>query len=84
LFLHTLFSDAGLDFEDELEKAAQSYGITVEEMRKRLLDVHLPPVQQGGAPGQPAEKQVDDAVAAMFRKIEQRNGHANGVTVNGS
>jgi len=55
------------------------------------LDVILPPVQQGGAPDQqPAI--AEDAIAAVFRKLEQRqssltvktNGHANGAHANGS
>lgn len=81
VFPHTLFSDAGMDAEDELEKAAEFYGISVDDMRKRLLDVTLPPVQQGGAPGAPPEV-TDEAVAAAFRNLQRRgllNGHANGV-----
>lgn len=87
IFPHTLFTDAGLDFEDELEKAAASYGISVDEMRKRLLDVILPPVQQGGAPGQqsPSDQEpADQAVAAMLASLQKRNGHENGVHANGN
>jgi capsid protein len=84
-FLHSLFSDAGLDFADELAQAATGYGIPVEELRKRLLDVILPPVIQGGAPG--SQPSVDEAVSAMFRNLQGRgllNGHANGVHANGN
>jgi hypothetical protein len=86
VFLHAIYSDAGLDFEDELEKASQSYGIGVDELRKRLLDVVLPPVQQGGSGGSvPAI--TDEAVAAAFHNLNRRgllNGHANGARVNGN
>lgn len=46
VFLHQVYSDAGLDFADELEKAAESFGITVEEMRQRVLGVVLPTTSQ--------------------------------------
>lgn len=41
-FPHLLFADAGLDFDDEVEKAAQSLGVDQAEIRKRILDVILP------------------------------------------
>ena len=75
--LHRLFTDAGQDFEDELLEMATTFGVTVDEMRKRLFDVVIPPVQQGGAPGQPDAKQ-EEAVAEIFRHIEQRR---DGLTV---
>lgn len=80
-FPHSLFSDAGLDFEDELEKAATSFGVDVDAMRKRLLDVLYPEPQQGGAPGaKPTNgESSDEAVAAMLaaRGVPKLNG--NGV-----
>lgn len=76
-FPHTLFSDAGLDFEDELDKAAKSFGISVDELRKRLLDVVLPEPNIGGAPGQ--SKPAADPVAAAIL-----NGRANGHALNGA
>jgi capsid protein len=87
-FLHTIFTDAGMDFEDELDKAAKSFGIPVDEMRTRLLDVLLPPVQQGGAPSQEPVV-TEQAVAAALRTLHRRgliptNGHANGAHVNGN
>lgn len=75
VFLPRLYSDAGWDFEDELQKAAEAYGVSVDEMRKRLLDVTLPAPQQ---PQEVTPNSVDDAVAAMFRRIERRNGTTNG------
>ena len=41
-----LFAEAGLDFEDELNKAAEAYAVPVEELRRRLLDTVLPIPQQ--------------------------------------
>jgi capsid protein len=81
-FLHTLYSDAGMDFEDELEKSATSFGISVDEMRKRLLDVLLPPAQKADAP--PTKADMEEAVEAMVRNFTRRNGHANGAKVNGN
>lgn len=73
-FPHSLFSDAGLDFEDELEKAATSFGVDVPKMRKRLLDVLYPEQQQGGMPGAkpPNGEPSDEAVAAIMRSIIRR------------
>lgn len=84
IFPHTLFSDAGIDFEDELAKAATTYGIEPDELRKRLLDVILPPVQQGGNGGDPSQpSSATDAVAAILRGINRRNelpkANGNGV-----
>jgi hypothetical protein len=46
LFLHRLFSDNGWDFEDECQKAAESFGVPVEDIKKRLLDICLPEAQK--------------------------------------
>jgi capsid protein len=85
MFPHQLFTEAGLDFEDELQKAAESFGVEVDELRERLLDVTLPPPKQVTAPGaQPPDQQsVNDAVAAFMRR-GQLNGHANGAHANGN
>jgi capsid protein len=81
LFHPQLFSDAGLDFEDELDKAATAYGITVDDLRKRILDVTLP-VEQQPAAMPAATPPTDQAMEAMFRNMIRRqsllNGHANG------
>jgi hypothetical protein len=75
IFPHQLFTDSGLDFEDELEKAAQSFGISTDELRQRLLDVTLPAEQQAGMPSQIPN--TDRALAALF--------HRNGTgVINGS
>lgn len=87
LFPHQLFSDAGLDFEDELEKAATSFGVPVDDLRKRLLDVTLPPIQQP-APRQASPRAAEkDAVDAALKNLQRRglnNGHTNGAHANGN
>lgn len=70
IFIHRMYSDAGLDFEDEIQQAAQSFGVTVDEMRTRLFDIVLPGAS-AAAPAQP-QQQVEDAVAAMLRRLEVR------------
>lgn len=40
--LSRVYSDSGYDFEDELQIMARDFGISIEEMRKRLLDRLLP------------------------------------------
>lgn len=80
VFPHQIFSDAGMDFEDELAKAAISYGISTDELRQRLLDVTLPPAQKQIAPK--AIPSTDPAVAALLNRAGKING--NGVHVNGN
>lgn len=78
VFPHQLFTDAGLDAEDELEKAATFYGVDIAEMRKRLLDVTLPPPKQelGREPGAGL---ANRALAYALMERAGVNGHANGV-----
>lgn len=77
IFPHQLFSDAGVDFEDECQKAADSLGLSVDDLKARIVAALYPPAQQ-------AAPSPDRIVEAMFRKIERRqkaltvNGHANG------
>lgn len=64
IFLHRLYSDAGMDFEDELESAAQTYGIPREELVKRLLDSIMPPPKTEARAPSPA----DAAMASLLRR----------------
>lgn len=83
IFIHRLFSDAGLDFEDECTAAATAFGIEVDELKRRLLDVIFPATPKPSASQSP--KPTDDAVAAMFDSIERRiKPNGNGVHVNGN
>jgi capsid protein len=88
-FPHQIFSDAGMDFEDELAKAAVSFGIPVDELRQRLLDVTLPPAQQAAPAAAPSTQPNDPAVAAALNRLAgiatnagKLNG--NGVHINGN
>jgi capsid protein len=66
--LHRLYTDAGLDLDDEIPEMARTFGVGESEIRKRLLDVLLPPVAQ------PQIQQSDeDFVDAVMKRI--RNGH---------
>lgn len=64
--LHRLYSDCGFDLEDEIPAMAQTYGVTEDEIRKRLLDIVLP---SKSASGQPAAEPPLETPA---------NGRANG------
>ena len=74
--LHQVFSDSGLDLEDEIPKMAVTFGITEDEVRKRLLDVILPPVQTGSAPAAPkaTERENEAAMAKFVRRFLERTG----------
>jgi len=84
VLLPQLYSQAGLDFEDEVARAASSLGITPEELKTRLLDASLPPVKVPGAEQEPDEPEGEptpaaDAYATTNRLNGYLNGHANGV-----
>lgn len=71
--LHRIYSDAGLDLEDEIPAMARTFGIEPDELRKRMLDTIFPPVQQGGAPGQqPEEPSEEEAVQAALSLLRAR------------
>lgn len=75
VFPHRLFSDAGMDWEDECEKAAESLGITVEELKSRVLDVILP--KQQAAASQPPTSEVLDAVLRPASRNGVHHAQAN-------
>jgi len=62
--LHQLYSDAGFDLEDEIPAMAATFGVDEQEIRKCLLDVILPPVNQ---PTRPVTAQ-DGAIEQIFRR----------------
>jgi capsid protein len=55
--LRRAYSDAGLDYEDELQAMAEDYGVTVDEMREILLKTHYPVAVP---PALPADQTTDD------------------------
>lgn len=67
--LHQIYSEAGMDLEDELPKMAETYGVTVDEMRTRLLDAIFPPKGSAETPNPPPEE------ATPIGAILPRNGH---------
>ncbi len=78
VFHHQLAAEAGLDFEDELLKAAEAYGVTVDVLRSRLLDVVLPIPQQMVKPTDMAKPTPIGAAATAV--VNRVNGHhLNGV-----
>lgn len=76
--LPRMYSDAGWDLDDEIAKAAQVFAVDEAEIRKRLLDITLPvqpsPTAQPNAT-QATPSSVEDAVAAVLRRM-QRNGNS--------
>lgn len=85
-FPHLVFADDGFDFEDELEKASVAYGVTVDELRQRIFDVLLPPVQtQPASEQQPTNDNqagqdqagFDRAITSLFkRRVNGETNHA--------
>lgn len=79
LTLSRLYSNAGLDLEDEIVEMAKSFGVTEDEIRERLFDIVLPPDKQGGSPNAPDESTavVPESLAAAILSRGSLNG--NGV-----
>lgn len=75
-FPHLVYADAGLDFDDEVAKAATAFGVTPDEIRKRLFDQLLPPAQLPAAPAKPLG--TDEAITALFGETDRRSS-LNGV-----
>ncbi len=69
-FPHLVFAEAGLDFDDEVAKAATSFGVTEQEYRKRLFDVLLPEALKPAAP--PHAGTTKQAPASASAAIELR------------
>lgn len=79
VFVHQIFADSGLDLEDELERAAVSFGVSVDELRKRLLDVTLPPVNKPPQKDGPEEDDEDETEESAVKAAANRLlGKVNG------
>jgi capsid protein len=86
ILLPQLYAQSGLDFDDEVERAAQQLRIPADELRKRLLDASLP-VKPEAAPQEPAEdedeqpqpdEQRRSATAVSTNRVNgYMNGHAH-------
>lgn len=75
--LHRLYSDQGLDLEDEIPAMAQTFGVSEVEIRNRLLEICLPAATQPAAPPQQPEPSPP-AAASLNRILPHLNG--NGAT----
>lgn len=77
IFLSKLYTESGMDLADEIAAAAQAFGVSEDEIRRRLLDLTLPAQP---APAQPAESSVTEeaVVAHRNRLLPKVNG--NGVS----
>lgn len=65
------YAREGIDVDEADEKAAASYGVTVEEYRKRLFDTHFKPAgSSGNAPAQDSQAMARLADAVAERLME--------------
>jgi capsid protein len=64
--LRQVYSDAGQDYEDQLQIMAEDYGVDVDTMRRILLNAHFPAAAAATAtrPTQPEPTNEDDTVLA--------------------
>ena len=80
--LGKVYSEDGLDFEDEVQAMAVEYGVPLEDMRQRLLDANLPvgggkqQQQQQQEQPEPDEDQQDEE--RETRASFNRGGNGNG------
>ena len=70
--LHRVYSDAGLDLEDEIEAMAATYAVDADEIRARLFDVLLPPSKQQP---QPSIGPSPAAAAAILGRVSGNGVH---------
>lgn len=79
--LHQVYSDAGLDLDDEIAKMAAAFGVSEDEIRTRLLEAILP--AKPALPAAPAphaadraaERETEAKMAAFVRRFLERNGN---------
>lgn len=88
--LHQIYSEAGLDLEDEIPAMALTFGVTEDDIRRRLLDVILPAATQpvsdtpasnatGGTNGNnSAQASLDNLVRLLSERAKSlpTNGHS--------
>lgn len=72
--LHQLYSDSGFDLEDEIAKMAASFGVTEDDIRRRLLDTLLPSTKPQPTFSQPPDRDADTGVAALLARLGGTNG----------
>jgi len=72
--LHAIYTEAGLDWEDEVQQMAEDFGVSVEDIRRRLLDSLIPEAKAAPTP----TKQTDaaaQAAAQLLDLLKARNGN---------
>jgi hypothetical protein len=67
--LGRVYAEDGLDFEDEVTAMAQEYGVTVDEMRVKLLDANFG-AKEEASPEVPDEEKEEET--------EERTARASG------
>lgn len=75
--LHRLYTDGGMDLDDELPEMAKTYGVTPEEFRRRLFDTHFPPPKAAAPAGAPQEPTMAAILSRLLNAPPKVNG--NGV-----
>lgn len=65
IFPHRMFSDAGMDWEDECEAAAVAFGVTVQELKRRIFDALMPAAPSAA----PTAGDSDPVVDAMLKRL---------------
>lgn len=89
IFLHRLYSDAGMDLEDEFEQAALVFGVDIKDLKRMVLDSMYPkPKANTVGLADATDPASDDAAVALAARIlrsrsgsllnGKQNGHANG------
>ncbi len=74
--LHRLYSEQGLDLDDEVRQMAQAFGVDEKVVRERLLDIALPKPPGMQPPAGSGESTADKAVAAIVNRVHpQLNGN---------
>lgn len=83
VLLPQLYAAKGLDFDDEVERAAPQLGIPAAELRKRLLDASMPVKPEPNDELQQAveeeERAAEEKRVASLLSTNRLNGHLNGV-----
>jgi len=73
--LPQLMSESGLDFADVVTDWAESFGVTEDEIKRRLLDMTMPPPKQQQQPGQSDQQQTTNGNPAAYAALGRVNGN---------
>lgn len=70
-------AEDGIDLEDEDQQAAEDYGVSVEEYRRRLFDINLP-VNQSGSAASDTSDEEDEEPPPRRNGSQSTNGNGRG------